>query len=224
MPNLEYDDTYSPTARFQNLRLLCSIVAQEDLEFIQLDVKGAYLYWTLDHDIYMRLPPNGGRGEFGPNGRSLVAHLRKFIYGLKQSGRCWWKKLDEVLTRLGFKHPQGDWGMYHLKCGEDVIYIFLYVDDMAVAFKGETWSKIYENLKQEFKLTGGEDVEYLLGINTHRNRPSKTLHLSMSTYIEQTLAHYNMSECNSVSTPLPENILLTGDGSSLKRPIKEGPS
>jgi hypothetical protein len=56
IPGLDYDETFSPVARFESLRLLLVLAALEDWEVHQLDVKSAFLNGVLDEEIYMEQP------------------------------------------------------------------------------------------------------------------------------------------------------------------------
>ena len=41
--------------------------------------------------------------------------LIRTLYGLKQSGREWWKVLGEALLELGFTRCDNEWGLYILR-------------------------------------------------------------------------------------------------------------
>jgi hypothetical protein len=56
IPSLDYDETFSPVARFESLRLLLVLAALEDWEVHQLDVKSAFLNGVLNEEIYMEQP------------------------------------------------------------------------------------------------------------------------------------------------------------------------
>jgi hypothetical protein len=57
-----------------------------------MDVDTAYLQSDLEEKIYTKQPP--GYEQHGPNAEELVFRLHKSLYGLKQSGRNWHKKID----------------------------------------------------------------------------------------------------------------------------------
>ena len=67
-----------------------------------MDVKGAYLNGILQEQVYMKQP------EGYDDGSGRVCQLVKTLYGLKQSGREWNKKLDYELKEKGFTNLKSD--------------------------------------------------------------------------------------------------------------------
>lgn len=65
--------------------MLLALVAQEDLEMMQFDVRTAFLYGDLEEEIHMEIP----EGLNVENSVSAVCRLNKSLYGLKQAPRCW---------------------------------------------------------------------------------------------------------------------------------------
>ena len=53
---IDYEETFSPVARFERFQLLLSLAALYDWEIEALDVKTAYLFGELDEEIYMDQP------------------------------------------------------------------------------------------------------------------------------------------------------------------------
>jgi hypothetical protein len=68
---IDYDEVFAPTSKFSTFRVLCSKVADEDLEFVQLDIKTAFLNGELEEDIWVAQPPG-----FEEGGKTYACHLK----------------------------------------------------------------------------------------------------------------------------------------------------
>jgi hypothetical protein len=54
---LDFNESYSPVARFATLRYLLAIAGIEGMKIYQLDVNTAYINADLDEDIFISPPP-----------------------------------------------------------------------------------------------------------------------------------------------------------------------
>jgi hypothetical protein len=54
---LDYNDTFSPVAKFSFVRVLIFLATNLDWLLFQLDVKKAFLHGDLCKEIYMEQPP-----------------------------------------------------------------------------------------------------------------------------------------------------------------------
>ena len=91
-----------------------------------MDVKGAYLNSTLDEEIYMHQP------DGFDNGSRHVLKLHCAIYGLKQSGQSWYKKLTTVLFDDGFTCSHADNCIFYKKTSDQLTIIAIYVDNLGL--------------------------------------------------------------------------------------------
>jgi hypothetical protein len=62
-----------------------------------MDVVTAYLYGSLDSDIYMKVPGGISILNMHVNHNMYCVKLFKSLYGLKQLGRIWYNRLKEFL-------------------------------------------------------------------------------------------------------------------------------
>ena len=146
---VDYDEIFSPVVKMTTLRYLLGVVAANDLELEQMDVKTAFLHGDLHEDIYMSQPA----GFTATGGDHLVFRLMKSLYGLKQAPRMWYEKFDSHIQQLGYRWSNSDPCLY-VKRGNDeksLIYLILYVDDMLIAGKdgaaiAELKRKLHDNL------------------------------------------------------------------------------
>ena len=90
---IDYNETFAPVARFDSIRAVLALVAHHDWELHQMDVKSAYLNGDLEEELYMRQPT----GFVVKGSENLVCRLNKSLYGLKQVGRTWNKRIDVEL-------------------------------------------------------------------------------------------------------------------------------
>jgi Reverse transcriptase (RNA-dependent DNA polymerase) len=56
IPGVDYEETYSPVVDAITLQFLISLTITENLQTRLMDVVTAYLYGSLDNDIYMKVP------------------------------------------------------------------------------------------------------------------------------------------------------------------------
>ena len=93
---VDYRETFAPVIRLDALRLILAVAVIKGWDMQQLDIKSAYLHGKLEEEIFMTQPPGF---EADPN---LVCKLIHSLYGLKQSGRAWYLKFRDVLSKYGF--------------------------------------------------------------------------------------------------------------------------
>lgn len=53
---IDFDENFAPVVKFTTLRTFLAVVAVEDLELQQIDVKTAFLNGDRNEDIYMEQP------------------------------------------------------------------------------------------------------------------------------------------------------------------------
>ena len=81
---LNYDETFSPVARFESLQTLLALAVQDGLHVHQVDVTTAFLNGKLKEEVYMDQP----EGFVIQGKESLVCKLKHSLYGLRQAPRC----------------------------------------------------------------------------------------------------------------------------------------
>lgn len=118
VPGVDYFDTFAPVAWLSSVRSVLAIVAMEDFEIHQINIKGAYLNGLLTSNevVYMKQPP----------GYRQACRLRKTLYGLKQSGRRWYQRLVEIMVdKLGFSRCDVDPAVFFRRQGKALIVVLV---------------------------------------------------------------------------------------------------
>ncbi|KAK8962854.1 hypothetical protein KSP40_PGU018853 [Platanthera guangdongensis] len=72
---LDYEETFSPVAKLNSVRVLISVAVHRRWPLFQLDINNAFLNGDLQETVYMQQPPG-----FETTGESQVCHLKKAIY------------------------------------------------------------------------------------------------------------------------------------------------
>ncbi|SJL19090.1 uncharacterized protein ARMOST_22698 [Armillaria ostoyae] len=209
-PGFDYTETFSPTPKWAALRAVLALGALEDLELWSVDISSAFLNGELTEEVYMEQPEG-----FEEKGKEWVWCLFKSLYGLKQAGREWHKKLHATLTdAMGFEQVKCEHSIWVYKRDDERIIVPVFVDDMTIAARTpEDVSKVIDDLKKHFKLCDLGPTSYLLGVEIKRDHARRTLTLSQRQYILDILQRVGMADCNPVSTPLDPNVKLTADQS-----------
>jgi hypothetical protein len=89
-PDIDYDEIYSPVMSGITFRYLISLAMQMNLYIQLMDVVTAYLYGSLDIDIYMKVSEGMKIPNLKADRKMYCVKLQNSIYCLKQSGRMWY--------------------------------------------------------------------------------------------------------------------------------------
>jgi hypothetical protein len=195
---IDYNETFASVVKPMSYKALFAIGAALDLEIEQMDVKTAFLYGNIDHEIYVEQP------HHMTDGTSRVCKLRKALYGLKQAPRIWYQTLTNYLRNLGFEPITADlgvfvWGVFV----RSNMYIAVYVDDLLIVGPSSAEIKrIKRSLINRFQMTDLGPCSYYLGMSIQRERQNRILYLRQEAYIDKVAHQFGVSNCAPVSAPI----------------------
>jgi len=216
---IDYEETFSPVARYESFRILMALAAKSNWEIHQMDVKTAFLNGDLNEEIYME-HPEGFKTQKGIEGTALK--LNKAIYGLKQASRQWNKKIDDTLRHLQFKRLQSDHGVYIKRTSKNLTIIILYVDDLTIIGDDlQTINSVKGELSKKFEMTDLGEISSYLGMRISRDRNKKIIQLDQEQYLKDVLARFQMQEVKPARTPLPVGAKLTKSSTPPEKCDKE---
>ena len=151
--------------------------------------------------------PEGFQHRFGTG---FVLKLNRALYGLKQAGHQWHKKLDSVLSQLGFSKVRCDNSIWVLQKDSVRVILPVHVDDMTVACKSkQQYLDLVHQLKQHFKLKELGLTSHLLGVAVQRDRSKRLLTLSQKQYLQDVLERFGLANTRPVATPLDPGARLS---------------
>ena len=203
-------NTYAATLAGRSFRTLMALSARFDLELIQYDAVNAFVNAQLNEEVYMRMPPGHRR-------QGTVLRLNKALYGLRNSPLLWHKALTGALRQLGFKNVP------HEPCCSTLkgIIIFFYVDDIVVAHRWRDKPHadgLMHQLGKRFQLTGGNPLQWFLGIEIIRDREERLIWLSQASYIDKIVKLATLKPA--YETPMMIAELLPYKGTAQTREIR----
>jgi hypothetical protein len=205
---VDFDEVYAPVSKHSSLRALLSIVAMDDLELHQLDVKTAFLNGVLEEEIWLDQPPGFEQGPAG-----TACRLKKALYGLKQAPRAWHTKLKHELEELGFVASDADPSLWVLHLNGRSVYVLAYVDDLLLA--GKLLSDIQDVkglLMSAFDARDLGEARHFIGMEILRDRSAKSLKLVQRQYAAEVVARFGLSDAKPAVVPLSAAVKLSRDG------------
>nr|GEY94966.1 hypothetical protein [Tanacetum cinerariifolium] len=94
---IDYDEVFAPVARIKAIRLFLANASFMGFTVYQMDIKSAFLYGTIDEEVYVMQPPRFQDPEFP----AKVYKVEKAMYGLHQAPRAWYGTLSKYLLKNG---------------------------------------------------------------------------------------------------------------------------
>ena len=132
-------------------RYLINLVVHEKLEMLLMDIVTAYLYGSLDHNIFMKIPEAFKVPKTYKDSRETCSiKLQKSLYGLKQSGRMWYNRLSEYLLKKGYKNDPICPCILIKGSGSEFVIIAVYFNDLNIIDTRKKLLEVVQCLKKEF--------------------------------------------------------------------------
>nr|GFA16469.1 hypothetical protein [Tanacetum cinerariifolium] len=123
---LDFEESFSPVARMEAIRIFLAYDAHKSFTMFQIDVKTAFLHGTLKEDVYMCQP----EGFIDADHPSHVYKLKKALYELKQAPRAWYDELSTFLLHNHFFKGTIDPTLFIRRFEGDILVVHVYVDDI----------------------------------------------------------------------------------------------
>ena len=131
-----------------------------------MDVITAYLYGSLDNNIHMKLPKGFKMPEVCNSDRRDLYSVKlcRSLYGLKQSGRMWYKRLSEYLLKNWFQNDPICLCVFIKRFGSQFIIIVIDVNDLNIIGTTNELSEIVNYFKKEFEMKDLGKTKLCLGL------------------------------------------------------------
>nr|GEV64671.1 hypothetical protein [Tanacetum cinerariifolium] len=123
---IDYDEVFALVARIEAIRLFFAYALFMGFLMYQMDVKSAFLYGTIEEEVYV-CQPFGFEDLHFPN---KVYQVEKALYGLHQAPRAWYETLSTYLLENRSRRGTIDKTLFIKKDRGDILLVQVYVDDI----------------------------------------------------------------------------------------------
>nr|GFA87484.1 putative ribonuclease H-like domain-containing protein [Tanacetum cinerariifolium] len=161
---IDYEEVIAPVARIEAIRLFLAYAPFMGFMVYQMDVKSAFLYGTIEEEVYVRQP----LGFEDPDHPDKVYKVVKALYGLHQAPRAWYETLANYLLENGFQRGKIDQTMFIKRQKSNILLVQIYVDDIIFGATNKDLCISFEKLmKDKLQMSSmGELTFFLEGKST----------------------------------------------------------
>ena len=98
---------------------------------------------------------------------SKVWHLKKSIYGLKQSAKLWNDNLHKFFTELGFVRNRADPCLYKRHNKKGIIFLLVWVDDIVILDESKALvNEFVETMNNQYTIKDLGTLSFFLESNS----------------------------------------------------------
>ncbi|GKD15672.1 retrovirus-related pol polyprotein from transposon TNT 1-94 [Tanacetum coccineum] len=203
---IDYDEVFAPVARIEAIRLFLAYASFMNFVVYQMDVKSAFLYGTIEEEVYVSQPP----GFVDPEFPEKVYKVEKALYGLHQAPRAWYETLSTYLLDNGFYRGQIDKTLFIKRVKGDILLVQVYVDDIIFGSTKKSLCTDFEQIMHKrFQMILIGELTFFLGLQVKQKEDG--IFISQDKYVGEILKKCGFSSVRTANTPMETNKALTKD-------------
>nr|GFB24886.1 putative ribonuclease H-like domain-containing protein [Tanacetum cinerariifolium] len=150
---INYEEVFAPVARIEAIRLFLAYASFMGFPVYQMDVKSAFLYGTIEEEVYVCQPP----GFEDPEYPDKVYKVVKALYGLHQAPRAWYETLATNFLENGFQRGTIDQTLFIKKQQKDILLVKQKKDGIFIS-----QDKYVAEILRKFGLSEGKSASTLI--------------------------------------------------------------
>ena len=213
LEGVNYQDTFSPTAKIITVHCLLTLATARRWSLHQLDVNNGFLQGDLHEELYMS-PPSGLLRQGEDN---LVCRLHKSLYGLKQASRQRFSKFSEAIRAAGYVQSRADYSLFTRIQGKSFTALLINVDNILITGNDlVSIAAIKKFLHSQFHLKDLGDLKYFLGIEVSSSK--NEIFISQQKYALEIIKDAGLLGTTPIDTPMERGLKLSNKGDLLKDP------
>ncbi|GJX26111.1 putative ribonuclease H-like domain-containing protein, partial [Tanacetum coccineum] len=203
---IDYDEVFAPVAMIEAIRIFLAFASYMGFIVYQMDVKSAFLYGTIDEEVYLSQPP----GFVDRKYPKKVYKVVKALYGLHQAPRAWYANLSTFLLKNGYRRGAIDKTLFIKKDKKEIMLVQVYVDDIIFGSIKNSWCYEFEALmKSIFQMSSMGELTFFLGLKVKQKEDG--IFISQDKYVVEILKKFNFASVKTASTPIETRKPLVKD-------------
>ncbi|GJT91277.1 retrovirus-related pol polyprotein from transposon TNT 1-94 [Tanacetum coccineum] len=229
---IDFEESFSPVARIEAIRIFIANAAHKNIKIYQMDVKMDFLNGELKEEVnWKRISDkrtkNEAKNDKTEHGMeehekdkkdllirtthpSYLYKLKKALYGLKQAPHAWYDMLSSFLISQHFSKGAVDPTLFTWQAGNDLLLIQIYVDDIIFASTNTAMCNEFANqMTTKFKMSMMGQMSFFLGLQISYS--PRGIFINQSKCAFEIVKKYGMISTDSVDTPLVEKSKLDED-------------
>nr|GEU58874.1 hypothetical protein [Tanacetum cinerariifolium] len=184
-------------ARIEAIRLFLAYASFMDFMVYQMDVKSAFLYGTIEEEVYVCQP----LGFEDPDYPDKVYKVVKALYGLHQAPRAWYETLANYLLENGFQRGKIDKTLFIKWQKGDIFLVQIYADDIIFGSTNKDLCKSFEKLmKDKFQMSSMRELTFFLGLQVKQKKDK--IFISHDKYVAKILRKFGLTDRKLASIPI----------------------
>nr|GEX26372.1 hypothetical protein [Tanacetum cinerariifolium] len=204
---IDYEEVFAPVARIEAIRLFLAYASFMGFTVYHMDVKSAFLYGTIDEEVYVMQPPRFQDPEFPDR----VYKVEKAMYGLHQAPRAWYGTLSKYLLDNGFQRGTIDQTLFNRKHKGDFLLVQVYVDDIIFGSSNPQLCGEFKALMHEkFQMSDMGELTFFLDLQVLQKKDGNFL--SQDKYVGDILKKFRYTDVRSANTPMDKENPWGKDG------------
>ncbi|GJT21451.1 putative ribonuclease H-like domain-containing protein [Tanacetum coccineum] len=203
---IDYDEVFAHVARIEAIRLFFAYASFMGFTVYHMDVKSAFLYGTIEEEVYVCQPPSFEDPQF-PN---KVYKVEKALYGLYQAPKAWYETLSTFLLENRFRRGITDKTLFIKKDKCNILLVQVYVDDIIFGSTKKSLCTEFEGLMhKKFQISSIGELTFFLGLQVMQKDDG--IFISQDKYVADILKKFDFSSVKTASTPIETNKALLKD-------------
>ncbi|GKC57088.1 putative ribonuclease H-like domain-containing protein [Tanacetum coccineum] len=192
--------------RIEAIRLFLAYASFMNFVVYQMDVKSAFLYGTIEDEVYVSQHP----GFMDPEFLEKVYKVEKALYGLHQAPRALYETLSTYLLDNGFYRGQIDKTLFIKRVKGDILLVQVYVDDIIFGSTKKSLCTDFEQIIHKmFQMSLMGELTFFLGLQVKQKEDG--IFISQDKYVGEILNKFGFSSVGTANTPMETNKALTKD-------------